>query len=242
MGSRATMYGCQKSHNPWLKCHENEEKIDNDNVFRNDHIIKTTQPISMIFVSFFSEDNVLSDEIKILFMETMYGSQKSHNPWLKCHENEEKIDNDNVFRNDHIIKTTQPISMILVSFFLEDNVLSDEIKILYIFAFQSNKNRAFCFFWDTRCRGKAPLSDSPTSTQPYILHFESGESSRNNPKLIFYNCKLYTLLCTICVHVLGGFMIMLHFEIVRLFWSWVVAPWVQEVLSRNRPRPNCHGN
>ena len=26
----------------------------------------------------------------------MYGSQKSHNPWLKRHKNEEKIDNDNV--------------------------------------------------------------------------------------------------------------------------------------------------
>ena len=67
MGSRATMYGSQKSHNPWLKCHENEEKIYNDDVFRNDHRIKTTQPISMILVSFFSEDNVLSDEIKMLY-------------------------------------------------------------------------------------------------------------------------------------------------------------------------------
>ena len=64
MGSRATMYGSQKSHKPWLKCHENEEKIDNDDVFKNDHRIKTTQPISMILVSFFSEDNVLSDKIK----------------------------------------------------------------------------------------------------------------------------------------------------------------------------------
>ena len=79
----------------------------------------------------------------------MYGSQKSHYPWLKCHENEEKIDNDNVFRNDHRIKTTQPISMILVSFFSEDNVLSDEIKICYIFKFQINENRGFRFFWDT---------------------------------------------------------------------------------------------
>ena len=57
----------------------------------------------------------------------MYGSQKSHYPWLKCHENEEKIENDYVLRNYHRIKTTQAISMILVSFFLEDNVLSDEI-------------------------------------------------------------------------------------------------------------------
>ena len=36
--------------------------------------------------------------------------------------------------------------MILVSFFLEDNVLSDEIKICYIFEYQSNENRSFRFF------------------------------------------------------------------------------------------------
>ena len=36
--------------------------------------------------------------------------------------------------------------MILVSFFSEDNVLSDEMKICYIFEFQSNENRAFRFF------------------------------------------------------------------------------------------------
>ena len=53
----------------------------------------------------------------------------------ECHENEEKIDNDYVLRNDHRIKTTQPISMTLISFFSEDNVLSDEIKICYIFEY-----------------------------------------------------------------------------------------------------------
>ena len=62
MDVRATMYGSKKIHYPCLKCHENEEKIDNDHVLRNDHIINTTQPISMILVSFFSEDNVLSEE------------------------------------------------------------------------------------------------------------------------------------------------------------------------------------
>ena len=36
--------------------------------------------------------------------------------------------------------------MILVSFFSEDNVLSDETKICYIFEYQSNENRAFRFF------------------------------------------------------------------------------------------------
>ena len=40
--------------------------------------------------------------------------------------------------------------MILVSFFSEDNVLSDEIQICYIFQYQSNKNLAFRFFGDTR--------------------------------------------------------------------------------------------
>ena len=65
------------------------------------------------------------------FLATMNGSPKSHYPWLKCHENEEKIENDHVLRNDHRIKTTQPISMILVSFFSEDNVLSDK-KAIYL--------------------------------------------------------------------------------------------------------------
>ena len=41
-----------------MKCHENEEKIDNDDVYRNDHRIKTNQPISIMLVSFFSENNV----------------------------------------------------------------------------------------------------------------------------------------------------------------------------------------
>ena len=34
--------------------------------------------------------------------------------------------------------TTEPNQMIFVSFFLEDNVLSDEIKICYIFEHQSS--------------------------------------------------------------------------------------------------------
>ena len=64
------------------------------------------------------------------------------------HENEEKSDIDYVLRYDHRIKTTQPISLILVSFFSEDNVLhvhvSDEIK--HIFEYQSNQNQAFRYF------------------------------------------------------------------------------------------------
>ena len=69
---------------------------------------------------------------------------------MKCHENEEKIENDYVLRNDHIIKTTQPISMILVSFFSEDNVLSDDIKNAILSnIMQSKQNRAFRFLGGT---------------------------------------------------------------------------------------------
>ena len=42
--------------------------------------------------------------------------------------------------------------MILVSFFSEDNVLSDEIKMCYIFEYQSNENQAFHFLGDARYR------------------------------------------------------------------------------------------
>ena len=66
----------------------------------------------------------------------MHGSQKIHYPSLKCHENEDKIGNDYVLRNDYRIK-------FLVSFFSEDYVICDEIKICHISEYQSNKNRAF---------------------------------------------------------------------------------------------------
>ena len=65
---------------------------------------------------------------------------------MTCHENEEKIEHDYVLRNDNRINTTQPIEMVLVSFFSGDNVLSDEKKG-YIFEYQSNENRAFLFFF-----------------------------------------------------------------------------------------------
>ena len=48
---------------------------------------------------------------------------------------------------DQYYRTNQ---MILYHSFKEDNVLSDDIKICYIFQYQSNKNWAFRFFWDTR--------------------------------------------------------------------------------------------
>ena len=60
-----------------------------------------------------------------------------------------KFVNDCVSRNGCRINTTEPDHMILVSFFSEDNVLSYEIKIRYIFEFQSDENRAFRFFFWT---------------------------------------------------------------------------------------------
>ena len=39
--------------------------------------------------------------------------------------------------------------MFLVSLYSKDNVLTDEIKICYIFDYQSNQNWAFRFFGDT---------------------------------------------------------------------------------------------
>ena len=51
-----------------------------------------------------------------------------------------------ISRNGCRINTTEQNHTILVSFSSEDNVLSDEIKICYIFEFQSNENRAFHFF------------------------------------------------------------------------------------------------
>ena len=79
--------------------------------------------------------------------KTTYWKSEKPLSRLKCHKNDEKIDNDYVLRNDHRNKTTQPISLILVSFFSGDNsFLSDEIKICYIFENQSNENRAFRFW------------------------------------------------------------------------------------------------
>ena len=54
--------------------------------------------------------------------------------------------NECVSRNGYRINTTAPNHMIVVSFLSEDNILSDEIKICYVFEFQSNENRAFRFF------------------------------------------------------------------------------------------------
>ena len=62
---------------------KNEEKIDNDYVLRNDHRIKkTAQPISMILVSFFSEDNILSDETKMCYILNIKVKKIEHSTFL----------------------------------------------------------------------------------------------------------------------------------------------------------------
>ena len=166
-------------------------KFLNDCVSRNGCRINTTDPNQMILVTFFSEDNVLSDEIKICSIfeyqsnenrafrfswDTRY-SQGLWLFWLPYIVAREPIDpcktkqrenlwtaipavnssrrfikfvNDCVSRNGCRINTIEPNQMILVSFFSDDNTLSDEIKICSIFEYQSNENRAFRFFGDTR--------------------------------------------------------------------------------------------
>ena len=83
-------------------------------------------------------------------------TKQRENSWIAIHTRHifaradlTKFINDCVPGNGCRIDTTEPNRMILVSFFSGDNVLSDEIKICYIFEFQSNENRAFRF-WDTR--------------------------------------------------------------------------------------------
>ena len=61
-----------------------------------------------------------------------------------------EIKNDNVLRNDHKIKTTQQISTISVSFFSEDNVLSDEEIDAIFFFIKVMKIKHSAVFWDTQ--------------------------------------------------------------------------------------------
>ena len=123
------------------------------------------------------------------FRATMYGSPKSHYPCLKCHENEEKIENDHVWELTITIKTTQPISMILVPFFSEDNVLSDEMQFFFP-EYQSNENRAFRFLGDTRytLRKKVQLG---TFFVPYLE--PSGKSVPKRVLYMFKNLKRFRI-------------------------------------------------
>ena len=68
-----------------------------------------------------------------------------------------KFVNDCVSRNGCRINTAGPNQVIVVSFFSEDNVLSDEIKICYISEYQVMKTARFAsFLGDTRYRRSFP--------------------------------------------------------------------------------------
>ena len=101
------------------------------------------------------------------------------------------------------------------------------LKLLVVLIYpRDNVQNQFHYNFSNSYRGKAPVS--PAQLQLNLT------SSRNNPT--------YTLLFTKCNHVLGCFVMMLHSENVRMGWSWAVTHRVPGVLSRNQPRPNCHGN
>ena len=86
------------------------------------------------------------------FQATMYGSQKSHYPWLKCHKHEEKLTMTMFWEMTIESKLLNKfhwswyLSFRRQCFIHED----DEMKKCYIFEYQSNENQAFRFFWDTR--------------------------------------------------------------------------------------------
>ena len=94
-----------------------------------------------------------------------------------------KFVNDCVSRNCCRINITQPNQMILVSFFSEDNVLSDEIKICYFFEYHSNKNRAFLFFFFFLGGGGTP---------GIYRHDKNTTKSLKYIKTSWYKCKQYT--------------------------------------------------
>ena len=71
-----------------------------------------------------------------------------------------------VFQEMVVESILLPNQMILVSFFSEDNILFDEIKICCIFEFQSNEKKndwAFRFFWTPGIvQGIVMMGFSPT--------------------------------------------------------------------------------
>ena len=78
--------------------------------------------------------------------------------------------------------------MILVSFFSEDNVLSDEKKS-YIFEYQSNENRAFRFF-------RTPGIDMIMIVSSYIVNTEYKITYKWKCLAYLDNFKLLLLLFT----------------------------------------------
>ena len=100
---------------------------------------------SLCFICMDQHDQWVSGQQCMEFRKAIIPGWKCH---ALMHKNEEKIDNWLFFwkwpENQNY---TQPISMILVSLFSDDNFLSDEIKICYIFEYKStcNENWAFRF-------------------------------------------------------------------------------------------------
>ena len=65
-------------------------------------------------------------------------------------KNQAKFENDCVSRNGHRIKTTQPNSMILVSFSSAEDALFNDVKKCDTFRSQGTENPPFRFLGDTR--------------------------------------------------------------------------------------------
>ena len=80
------------------------------------------------------------------------------------------------------IKTTQPISMILVLFFSENNVLSDEIKKHLYFRISKQRKSTVPIFWDTRYS---------SITQYVYIHIAPSYVYYYNPFLLFFSCICY---------------------------------------------------
>ena len=149
--------------------HENEEKSDIDYVLRNDHL--ESKLLSQFHWSWYHYLRIVLNLRELfragiavhkfsLVLFARFNGRPGNNVWksekplsmpeVERHENEEKSDIDHVLRYDHRIKTTQPISLILVSLFSEDNVLHVHVCIWWNYTYfwinQSNEIRAFRYF------------------------------------------------------------------------------------------------
>ena len=113
------------------------------------------------------------------FQAIMYGSQKSHYPWLKCHKHEEKLTMTMFWEMTIESKLLNKfhwswyLSFRRQCFIHED----DEMKKCYIFEYQSNENQAFRFFWDTRYSIQA-LVNHMLITYMYATNWVSLEDGR----------------------------------------------------------------
>ena len=76
--------------------------------------------------------------------------------------------------------------MILVSIFSEDNVLSDQIKIWYIFEYQSNENRAFRFFGTP---GIASEGETEINPKKILLLLRNFQHAKKNAAKVMHNSR-----------------------------------------------------